>query len=195
MEAMESAEPEIIDVQAELDKTYKPTEEEKEVEEDIKKEKKEVKELDEEESKQTAAGDKLSPEGTEKVEIKSEGDTIKMEVDEVSCKPEHQNSINEELTSVKTEMKVNIDSIKSDAKTNVTSDEIKQETEAKNANTGTEETKNEENFTDEEITSIATKMEDKVVEVIPNGDKCNHVNNSHYSNGKELNGTFICGEF
>ncbi|XP_046475891.1 bromodomain adjacent to zinc finger domain protein 2B isoform X3 [Neodiprion pinetum] len=195
VEAMESAEPEILDVQAVLDVNYKPTPEDEEIQEqDMVEETTEKKDLNDEVSKQSPTDDKPCPEEVENVEVKSELDDVKMEVDEVSCKEKLENSIKEDLTSVKNEVKVNIDSIKSDAKTNVTSEEIKQETEVQNIETATEQIKNEENNTDEEITGSVTKtMEDKIVETIPNGEKCNHVNNSHYPNGKELNGTFICG--
>ncbi|XP_046741449.1 bromodomain adjacent to zinc finger domain protein 2B-like isoform X11 [Diprion similis] len=195
VEAMESAEPEILDVQAVLDVNYKPTPEDEEMQEqNMEEETTEKKELNDEVSKQSLTDDKPSPEEVENIEIKSEVNDVKMEVDEVSCKEKLENSIKEDLTSVKSEVKMNIDSIKSDAKTNVTSEEIKQETEVQNIETATEEIKNEENNTDEDITGSVTKtVEDKIVETIPNGDKCNHINNSHYSNGKELNGTFICG--
>jgi len=80
-----------------------------------------------------------------------------------------------------------------DAKTNVTSEEIKQETEVINTDVDMkEEMKKENEETDEDMKPLV-KMEDKIVETIPNGDKFNHVNNLH--NGKELNGSFISSEF
>ncbi|XP_012260105.2 bromodomain adjacent to zinc finger domain protein 2B isoform X6 [Athalia rosae] len=191
IEAMESAEPEILDVQAILDANYKPpdvdtTTQIASITEDTK---------DLELSKPTMTDDKPSAEKIENINIKSEEDKVKMEVDEVSCKTEFQNCVKDEVASVKIEVQTNTDSIKSDARTNVTSEEIKQETEGKTVDVCNKEMKNEENCIDEEVTSSVTKkiMEDKNVETIPNGEKCNHVNNSHYSNGKELNGTFICG--
>lgn len=220
VEAMESAEPEILDIQAELDVNYKPTEadiemqkreqeqqkqeqqqeqRQEEVEQVVDTKKELKKELDDENLKQTSTDDKPNPEDIKSVKIKSEEAEVKMEVNEIGCKVEHQNSVGgEELPKIESETKIAVvtESIKSDAKTNVTSEEIKQETEVKNAETGTEEPKNEESYIDEEISGTVVKtMEDKIVETIPNGEKCNHVNNSHYSNGKELNGTFICGEF
>ncbi|XP_043287942.1 bromodomain adjacent to zinc finger domain protein 2B isoform X2 [Venturia canescens] len=206
IEAMESAEPEILALQAELDEKWKGREIEKETEnaEMIKAEDKVENKIDTENRENEAPNEvKQSNKFNEKEntdEVKAE-DKQKIDHDEMNCKKSLQNSLNDETTTkspkidIKTE---NNDNSMSDAKTNVTSDEIKQETEIVPMEV---DPKVEENVKKEhsehslkcETPKIVVKlMEDKIIETMPNGDKFNHINNSH--NPKEINGTFMTAE-
>ncbi|XP_018354745.1 PREDICTED: bromodomain adjacent to zinc finger domain protein 2B-like isoform X17 [Trachymyrmex septentrionalis] len=187
VEAMESAEPEVLDLQAELDEKYKnmPIEEKSEV--------KQEGESKNSENRENVAPNEVKAEkkhnsSEQNENMKSHGDKMKSE--EVNCKKEPVQNCGSE--NVKEEKRNNdVDSTMTDAKTNVTSEEIKQETEVINTDVDMkEEVKKENEETDEDMTKPLVKtMEDKIVETIPNGDKFNHVNNLH--NGKELNGSFI----
>ncbi|XP_071627095.1 bromodomain adjacent to zinc finger domain protein 2B isoform X10 [Temnothorax longispinosus] len=193
VEAMESAEPEILDLQAELDEKYKnmPVEEKSEVKQEG--EGKTNSENHENEAPNEVKDEKKHNSNEQDEDMKSHEDKLKSEVEEVNCKKESvQNCSSENSEGVKEEKRNNdVDSTMTDAKTNVTSEEIKQETEVINADVDMkEEVKKENEETDEDMTKPLVKtMEDKIVETIPNGDKFNHVNNLH--NGKELNGSFI----
>ncbi|XP_077262501.1 bromodomain adjacent to zinc finger domain protein 2A isoform X13 [Temnothorax americanus] len=193
VEAMESAEPEILDLQAELDEKYKnmPVEEKSEVKQEG--EGKTNSENHENEAPNEVKDEKKHNLNEQDEDMKSHGDKLKSEVEEVNCKKEsEQNCSSENSEGVKEEKRNNdVDSTMTDAKTNVTSEEIKQETEVINTDVDMkEEVKKENEETDEDMTKPLVKtMKDKIVETIPNGDKFNHVNNLH--NGKELNGSFI----
>ncbi|XP_024877866.1 bromodomain adjacent to zinc finger domain protein 2B-like isoform X15 [Temnothorax curvispinosus] len=193
VEAMESAEPEILDLQAELDEKYKnmPVEEKSEVKQEG--EGKTNSENHENEAPNEVKDEKKHNSNEQDEDMKSHEDKLKSEVEEVNCKKESvQNCSSENSEGVKEEKRNNdVDSTMTDAKTNVTSEEIKQETEVINADVDMkEEVKKENEEMDEDMTKPLVKtMEDKIVETIPNGDKFNHVNNLH--NGKELNGSFI----
>ncbi|XP_015607370.1 bromodomain adjacent to zinc finger domain protein 2B isoform X13 [Cephus cinctus] len=194
LEAMESAEPEILDLQAELDEKYKnmPLEEKPEVKEEVAKV--DTDNVENEAPNNEVKEEKKMEKGTVEAEVKQEYEQIKAEVEEVNCKKDSvQNSVMEEVVEpMKEETKNDFENTMADAKTNVTSEEIKQETEVTKMEVDVkEETKKEEEM-EEDINKRPVKlMEDKIVETIPNGDKFNHVNNLH--NGKELNGTFISG--
>lgn len=196
VEAMESAEPEILEVQAELDEKYKnmPVEEKPEVKQE---ETKANCENRENEAPNEVKDEKKHNSSEQDEDMKSHGEKVKSEVEEINCKKEPvQNCGSENSASVKEERKNDVDSTMADAKTNVTSEEIKQETEviSMDIDTKTEEVKRENEEMDEETVKPQVKMmEDKIVETMPNGDKFNHINNLH--NGKELNGTFISSEF
>ncbi|XP_011058796.1 PREDICTED: bromodomain adjacent to zinc finger domain protein 2B isoform X7 [Acromyrmex echinatior] len=186
VEAMESAEPEVLDLQAELDEKYKnmPIEEKSEVKQEGESKNSENREN---EAPNEVKAEKKHNSSEQNENIKSHGDKMKSE--EVNCKKEPVQNCGSE--NVKEEKRNNDDSTMADAKTNVTSEEIKQETEVINTDVDMkEEVKKENEETDEDMTKPLVKMmEDKIVETIPNGDKFNHVNNLH--NGKELNGSFI----
>ncbi|XP_014488405.1 PREDICTED: bromodomain adjacent to zinc finger domain protein 2B-like isoform X10 [Dinoponera quadriceps] len=208
VEAMESAEPEVLELQAELDERYKnmPVEEKPECnvkQEDTKTntENRENEapnsEVVKEENKQQHNS---SGELNEDIKPHHHVDKERPEVEEINCKKEPvQNCGNPENSEnnkevIMSEKRNDMDSTMTDAKTNVTSEEIKQETEVVNMDVEVkiEEVKKESEETDEEMAKpvmVVKTMEDKIVETIPNGDKFNHVNNLH--NGKELNGTFI----
>ncbi|XP_036140544.1 bromodomain adjacent to zinc finger domain protein 2B isoform X5 [Monomorium pharaonis] len=192
VEAMESAEPEVLELQAELDEKYKnmPVEEKSEVKQEG--DNKMNFENRENEAPNEVKNEKKHNLNEQNKDTKSHGDKVKSEMDEVNCKKEPvQNCGSENSEGVKEEKKNNdADSTMTDAKTNVTSEEIKQETEVNTDVNMKEEVKKENEETDEDMTKPLVKMmEDKIVETIPNGDKFNHVNNLH--NGKELNGSFI----
>ncbi|XP_071554103.1 uncharacterized protein [Temnothorax nylanderi] len=193
VEAMESAEPEILDLQAELDEKYKnmPVEEKSEVKQEG--EGKTNSENHENEAPNEVKDEKKHNSNEQDEDMKSHGDKLKSEVEDVNCKKESvQNCSSENSEGVKEEKRNNdVDSTMTDAKTNVTSEEIKQETQVINTDVDMkEEVKKENEEMDEDMTKPLVKtMEDKIVETIPNGDKFNHVNNLH--NGKELNGSFI----
>lgn len=197
MEAMESAEPEILELQAELDEKYKniPIEEKSEVKQEG--EGKTNFENRENEAPNEVKDEKKHNSNEQEEDMKSHGDKLKSEVEEINCKKESvQNCSSENSEGVKEEKRNNdVDSTMTDAKTNVTSEEIKQETEVISTDVDMkEEVKKENEEADEDMTKPLVKtMEDKIVETIPNGDKFNHVNNLH--NGKELNGSFISSEF
>lgn len=198
VEAMESAEPEILDLQAELDEKYKnmPIEEKSEIKQEG--ENQANSENRENEAPNEVKDEKKHNSSEQNEDMKSHGDKMKSEIEEINCKKEPvQNCSSENSEGVKEEKRNNdVDSTMTDAKTNVTSEEIKQETEVINMDVDmkTEEMKRENEETDEDMTKPLMKMmEDKIVETIPNGDKFNHVNNLH--NGKELNGSFISSEF
>lgn len=188
VEAMESAEPEILCVQAELDEKYKnmPVEEKSEAKrEDNKVENREN------EAPNDVKEEKKYNSNEREEDAKPLVDKTKAEIDELNCKKEPMQNC-ENSTNIKEEKKNDLDSSMTDAKTNVTSEEIKQETEVVSMDVDVkEETKKENEDTDEDMKPAMKMMEDKIVETIPNGDKFNHVNNIH--NGKELNGTFISG--
>ncbi|XP_025986077.1 bromodomain adjacent to zinc finger domain protein 2B isoform X5 [Solenopsis invicta] len=193
VEAMESAEPEVLELQAELDEKYKnmPIEEKSEVKQEG--ESKTNSENRENEAPNEVKDEKKHNSSEQHEDTKSRGDKVKSEIEGVNCKKEPvQNCGSENSESVKEEKKNNdIDSTMADAKTNVTSEEIKQETEVISKDVDMkEEVKKENEEMDEDTPKPLVKMmEDKIVETIPNGDKFNHVNNLH--NGKELNGSFI----
>lgn len=201
---MESAEPEILELQAELDEKYKdmPVEETPEA-----KQEDTAAENGENEAPNDAKDGKDGNDGKDGKDGKDEKfnsseqeedmkplmDNAKSEIEDASCKKEPvQNCGLENSTDIKEEKKNDVDGTMTDAKTNVTSEEIKQETAevfSMDVDVKLEETKKEGEDTDEDMKPAAKMMEDKIVETIPNGDKFNHVNNLH--NGKELNGTFI----
>ncbi|XP_054005113.1 bromodomain adjacent to zinc finger domain protein 2B-like isoform X9 [Hylaeus anthracinus] len=188
VEAMESAEPEVLELQAELDEKYKdrPVEEKLETKQEDTKTNTENREN---EAPNDVKEEKKFNSSEKEEDVKPLVDKAKSEVEDVNCKKEHvQNCGTENSTKIKEEKKHDVDGM-TDAKTNVTSEEIKQETEVVTMDVDMkEETKKEHEDTDEDMKPART-MEDKIVETIPNGDKFNHVNNIH--NGKELNGTFI----
>ncbi|XP_053982812.1 bromodomain adjacent to zinc finger domain protein 2B isoform X4 [Hylaeus volcanicus] len=188
VEAMESAEPEVLELQAELDEKYKdrPVEEKPETKQEDTKTNTENREN---EAPNDVKEEKKFNSSEKEEDVKPLVDKAKSEVEDVNCKKEHvQNCGTENSTKIKEEKKHDVDGM-TDAKTNVTSEEIKQETEVVTMDVDMkEETKKEHEDTDEDMKPART-MEDKIVETIPNGDKFNHVNNIH--NGKELNGTFI----
>lgn len=193
VEAMESAEPEVLELQAELDEKYKnmPIEEKSEVKQEG--ENKTNSENRENEAPNEVKDEKKHNSSEQNEDTKSHGDKMKSEMEEINCKKELvQNCGSENSESVKEEKKNNdADSTMTDAKTNVTSEEIKQETEVISMDV---DMKKENEEMDEDMTKPLMKtMEYKIVETIPNGDKFNHVNNLH--NGKELNGSFISSEF
>jgi len=197
VEAMESAEPEVLELQAELDEKYKnmPVEEKPEVkQEDESKTNYENREneapneaMDETKHNSCEQDEDMKPHG---------GDKMKSEIEEINCKKELlQNYGSDNSEIVKEKRNNDVDSMMTDAKTNVTSEEIKQETEIINMDIDIkpEDMKRENEETDDDIPKPVMKMmEDKIVETIPNGDKFNHINNLH--NGKELNGSFISSE-
>lgn len=197
VEAMESAEPEVLELQAELDEKYKhiPVEEKSEVKQES--EGKMNSENHKNETPNEVKNEKKHNSSEQNEDMKSHGGKVKSEMEEVNCKKEPvQNCSSENSEGVKEEKRNNdVDSTMTDAKTNVTSEEIKQETEVINTDVDMkEEVRKENEETDEDMTKPLVKMmEDKIVETIPNGDKFNHVNNLH--NGKELNGSFISSEF
>lgn len=199
VEAMESAEPEVLEVQAELDEKYKnmPVEEKSEVKQEG--ESKTNHENRENQAPNEMTKDEKKHNSSEQDEdMKSHADKIKPEVEEINCKKELvQNSCGSENSEITKEEKRNndVDSMMTDAKTNVTSEEIKQETEVigMDVDVKPEDMKKESEDMDEDMPKpIVKTMEDKIVETIPNGDKFNHINNLH--NGKELNGSFISSE-
>ncbi|XP_031365922.1 bromodomain adjacent to zinc finger domain protein 2B isoform X6 [Apis dorsata] len=185
VEAMESAEPEILELQAELDEKYKDVSME---------EKRETKQEDTKvENRENEAPNDVKKEkkfnSNDQEDMKPLIEKTKSEIEDINCKKEPMQNC-ENLTNVKEEKKNDLDNSMTDAKTNVTSEEIKQETEVISMDVDVkEETKKENDETDEDMKPAVKMMEDKIVETIPNGDKFNHVNNLH--NGKELNGTFI----
>lgn len=211
IEAMESAEPEILSLQAELDEKWKDrlVEEEIESSKNAKAEDEKIEEKNDTENRENEAPNEVKQcnkfnEKENNEEVKSE-DKVKIEHEETNCKKSLQNSINEETTtkSPKIEIKNEHDNNSiNDAKTNVNSDEIKQETNdvvPMDVDTKIEDNVKKENqhldhspikFESPKI--VVKLMEDKIIETIPNGDKFNHVNNSH--NPKEINGTFVTGE-
>ena len=194
VEAMESAEPEILDLQAELDEKYKnmPIEEKPEVkQEDVK--------MDTE-NRENEAPNEVKEERTvnahkEEESLKPLEEKAKFEVEEVNCKKEEKvNCIAENSKYHADDSKNDLDSSMTDVKTNVTSDEIKQETEIKmDVDIKADDMKKENEDTDKKGQKPVSKIiDDKIVGAIPNGDKFNHVNNLH--NGKDVNGTFISGK-
>ncbi|XP_033329011.2 bromodomain adjacent to zinc finger domain protein 2B isoform X9 [Megalopta genalis] len=189
VEAMESAEPETLELQAELDEKYKnmPIEEKPKAKQEDTNGNSENREN---EAPNDVKEEKKYNMNDQEEDVKPQLEKTKPEVEDVNCKKEHvQNCGTENLTSIKEERKHEVDGM-SDAKTNVTSEEIKQETEVVNMDVDVmvEDSKKENEDMDEDMKPVKM-MEDKIVETIPNGDKFNHVNNLH--NGKELNGTFI----
>lgn len=198
VEAMESAEPEILELQAELDEKYKNMPMEEKSEEKSESENKNC-ENRENEAPNEIKDEKKHNLNEQDVDMKSHSDKMKSEVDEINYKKEPmQNcgSANTENVEEEKRNRNNDDNTMTDAKTNVTSEEIKQETEvvSMDIDMKTEKIKKENEEADEDMSKPLVKiMEDKIVETIPNGDKFNHINNLH--NGKELNGSFISSEF
>ncbi|XP_072752479.1 uncharacterized protein [Anoplolepis gracilipes] len=196
VEAMESAEPEILELQAELDEKYKNMPVEEKAEEKSESESKNC-ENRENEAPNEGKDEKKHNSNEHDVDMKSySGDKMKSEVDEINYKKEPVQNCgsgnSEKMEEEKRNRNNDVDGTMTDAKTNVTSEEIKQETEVVNMDIDmkTEKIKKENEETDEDMTKPLVKtMEDKIVETIPNGDKFNHINNLH--NGKELNGSFI----
>ncbi|XP_076658694.1 bromodomain adjacent to zinc finger domain protein 2B isoform X9 [Halictus rubicundus] len=186
VEAMESAEPETLELQAELDEKYKnmPVEEKPKTKQE---ETKGNSENRENEAPNDVKEEKKYNSNEQEEDVKPQLEKTRPEAEDVNCKEQVQNC--ENSTSIKEEKKHEVDGM-SDAKTNVTSEEIKQETEVINMEVDVkiEDTKKENEDMDEDMKPVKV-MEDKIVETIPNGDKFNHINNLH--NGKELNGTFI----
>lgn len=199
VEAMESAEPEILELQAELDEKYKNMPMEEKSEEKPESENKNC-ENRENEAPNEIKDEKKHNLNEQDVDMKSHSDKIKSEVDEINYKKEpmqnYGSANTENVEEEKRSRNNDIDSTMTDAKTNVTSEEIKQETEvvSMDIDMKTEKIKKENEEADEDMSKPLVKtMEDKIVETIPNGDKFNHINNLH--NGKELNGSFISSEF
>lgn len=195
VEAMESAEPEVLELQAKLDEKYKNMPMEEKIE--VKQEETNMNTANyENEAPNEAKVERKHNSSEQDEDVKSHVDKIKPEIEEVNCKKEAVRNCNlENSENVKEEKKNDFDNTMTDAKTNVTSEEIKQETEVviTDVDVKIEEMKKGNEEMDEEMTKPLIKtMEDKIVETIPNGDKFNHVNNLH--NGKELNGTFISSE-
>lgn len=198
VEAMESAEPEILELQAELDEKYKnmPMEEKSE-------EKKTDSENKNCENRENEAPNEVKEKkhnsNEQDVDMKSHSDKIKSEMDEINYKKEPMQNCGsantENIEEEKRSRNNDIDNTMTDAKTNVTSEEIKQETEviSMDIDMKTEKIKKETEEDEDMSKPLVKTMEDKIVETIPNGDKFNHINNLH--NGKELNGSFISSEF
>ena len=194
VEAMESAEPEILDLQAELDEKYKnkPIEEKSEVKQE------EVK--TDTENRENEAPNEVKEERTvnahkEEDDLKQIDEKVKFEMEELNCKKEEKvNCIAENSKYHSGDSKNDIEANMSDAKTNVTSEEIKQETEVRmDVDVKTEGVKKVNEIVNEKNQKHIIKIsEDKIMEVMPNGDKFHHVN--HLPNGKDVNGSFISGK-
>lgn len=192
VEAMESAEPEVLELQAELDEKYKNMSVEEKTEVKQEGESKTNHENSENEAPNEVKNEKKHNSSEQDEDMKSHEDKMNSEVEEINCKKEivqNCSSVNSE--NLKKEKRNDVDSTRTDAKTNVTSEEIKQETEVMSMDIDKpEDTKKENEEIEEDVPKPLVKtMEDKIVETIPNGDKFNHINNLH--NGKELNGSFI----
>ncbi|XP_011493798.1 PREDICTED: bromodomain adjacent to zinc finger domain protein 2B [Ceratosolen solmsi marchali] len=162
VEAMESAETDVLALQAELDETYKNMPIEKKLEPT----KQEKETADIEEGEEGEGDEDDDDEDDDEDEI---SDELKNSISDVKMEPEDttdpiKNSSTEDIKQESDVMKMDVEHIKS------------------------QETKKEENGMDEEMIKPLIKMEDKFVETIANGDKFNHVNNSLH-NGKELNGS------
>lgn len=200
VEAMESAEPEILELQADLDEKYKnmPIEEKPDGKQEGEGKKNSENRENEAPNEVKEHNSEKKHNSSEQNDVKSQGDKVRSEVEDVKCKKDPvQNCGSENSASVKKEDKRNndVDGTMTDAKTNVTSEEIKQETEvvSMDVDVKTEDAKKVKEEIDEDVAKPLVKtMEDKIVETIPNGDKFNHVNNLH--NGRELNGSFISSE-
>lgn len=211
VEAMESAEPEVLlEIQAELDEKYKNMPVEEKPESGVKQEDAKTNtENRENEAPNEVKEEKKHNSSELNEDAKPHGDKeMRDEVEEANCKKEpvqncggtensENNTVEVAVMSEKRHDATTDSSTMADAKTNVTSEEIQQETEIVNMDVDVkiEEMKKENEETDEETPKpvVVVKMEDKIVETIPNGDKFNHINNLH--NGKELNGTFISSGF
>ncbi|XP_058795968.1 bromodomain adjacent to zinc finger domain protein 2B-like isoform X2 [Phymastichus coffea] len=177
VEAMESTEPEVLELQAELDEKYKnmPVEEK---EEPISEEK----DIKNNENRENEVPNDV------KIEEKKVN-SIKEDEKEDEVKNDHKNTaevlknncISDDLKN--SLIKKDVDLM--DSKTNA--DYVKKETEM-DVEMKSDEPKKDENG-DEEETKRTIKAENKSVEAVANGDKFNHVNNLH--NGKELNGNYI----
>ncbi|XP_033218898.1 bromodomain adjacent to zinc finger domain protein 2B-like isoform X3 [Belonocnema kinseyi] len=199
VEAMESAEPEILDLQAELDEKYKnmPIEEKPEVkQEDVKidTENRENEAPNEVKEERTVNAHKEEEEEEEEEEdlMKPLDEKAKFEVEEMNCKKEEKVNCIAENSKYHVEISKNdIDSVP-DAKKSVMSEEIKQESEIKmDVVIKPEDVKKESDADERGQKALIKTMDDRIVDGIPNGDKFNHVNNFH--NGKDVNGTFIGG--
>lgn len=185
VEAMESAEPEVLELQAELDEKYRNMEIDEKIE--PKKEEK-----DEEAKLGTENRENETPN-----EVKEEKKSNSIKNDsEINLNEDKQNnhdevtSHNKELNNcVSDELKNEIKNDADDSKANKSkgeNEETKMEVDVK-----TEEVKKEENGNEEDLVKPAIKIEEKISETIANGDKFSHMNNLH--NTKELNGNFLPG--
>lgn len=206
VEAMESAEPEVLSIQAELDEKYKdmPVEEKTVTKPEVKQEEdKTGTENRENETPNELKEEKKVNAHNEDVEMKE----VEQKEKEKEKKKKKSEDGEEEVTSIdkkevnhcnSEDSKNSIPEVKkevdSEAKNNSKEEKAKEDADVTNMEVDikTEETKKEENGTDEEIIKPAIKIEDKIVETIANGDKFNHVNNLH--NGKELNGSYLSGK-
>lgn len=192
VEAMESAEPEILDLQAELDEKYKdlPV-----VEEKVEGAKNGDAKMDVEENRENEAPNEVKEESKkcsrasdEESELKTSEDKPKQEVEESNVKKE----LNSKGEIIKEESKNEMSTDEESAKT----EEIKQESNKDEAmeidGAKTEEIKREKETSEiQEDAKTSAKIEEKPVEAIPNGDKFAHVNNIH----KDHNGTLMPGKF
>ncbi|KAK0161096.1 hypothetical protein PV327_009610 [Microctonus hyperodae] len=189
VEAMESAEPEILDLQAELDDKWKNI---SMLGENNDGKKDESKMNLDEETKENV--DEIKNEK----EIKNENNDIDNKNNDICKKEIDSNSVDEIVKSEKIKNEfTDINNSMTDAKTNVTSEEIKQETEIMEIDDKIEEKNEEENnkennHKDPLKQPIIKQMDDKIIETIPNGDKFNHINS--LLNGKEHNGCYITVE-
>lgn len=170
VEAMESAEPEVLDLQAELDEKYKNMKVEDKV--DPKKEEKDGENRENETPNEVK--EEIKPNSPDKNDEKVE------ENNHASGKKELSNCVSDEP-------KNSVPELENDAKKQG-GEETKMEVDVK-----TEEIKKEENGTDEDIVKLEVKAEDKSSEAVANGDKFSHINNLH--NSKEVNGNFLPGKF
>lgn len=165
IEAMESAEPEIIELQHQLDEKYAnmpeedeppPAKRRKEMEDTENRENEAPNEVKEEKKTQFKEEDEIKKE-----EKRKDENEVKMEVDEVNCKKE-----------------VVVNNCSEDGKeSEEPKEEVKQEVK-------TETPKKETECEKEKV------GEEKVQPTLPNGDKFNHVNHLP----KELNGNVVQGK-
>ena len=197
VEAMESAEPEVLPLQDELDEKYKnmPVEEKAERTEEVKEDKTGTENRENETPNELKEEKKVNAH-KEDEDVKSNDERKKGQDNSeqtVNNKKEMNNCIDEDLKNSVSDVKSEADT-STDAKTNAASDKVKQEDEVikMDIDIKTEESKKEDNSTDEEIVKHTIKMEDKIIETMANGDKFNHVNSLH--NGKDLNGSYLSGK-
>lgn len=171
VEAMESAEPEVLELQAELDEKYKnmPVEEKSEVKQE---DESKTNHENRENEPPNEVKDEKKHNSNEDEDMKSHGDKMKSEIEEINCKKELvQNCDSENSEVVKEEKRNNdVDSTMADAKTNVTSEEIKQETEVINMDVDIKpedmKKENEEMENEDTPKPLVKMMEDKIVETI-----------------------------
>lgn len=180
VEAMESAEPEVLELQAKLDEKYKdmPVEEnkdtkpeEKDVENNENRENEVPNDVKEEKKVNSIKEDETEDDEAEK-DQNNEGEVVK------------NNCVSDDLKN--SVIKNDVDKVENEVNSESVKKEVETDVEMKS-----DEPKKVENGVEEE-TKPAVKTEDKSIETIANGDKFNHVNNLH--NGKELNGNYITGE-